>query len=62
MKESGIRIRVDADVKQNFIDACKSNDVTVSQVLRAFMRDYIELNKNPIQKKLFDEVSSFNSQ
>ena len=61
MKESGMRIRVDADVKQSFIDACKSNDVTASQVLRAFMRDYIELNNNPVQKKLFSEADKFNS-
>lgn len=37
-------IKLDAELKDAFISACKSNDSTASQELRNFMREYIRKN------------------
>lgn len=50
MAEPVIRFRVDAQIKKSFEEACKSNDITASQVLRKFIKEYIKKNG---QKNLF---------
>ena len=55
MKESGLRIRVDNDLRQAFLSVCKSEDLTAAQVLRAFMRSYIEQRGDGLQIELFQE-------
>jgi len=40
MKEIIIRARVDEDLKRAFDLACKNTDLTASQVLRKYMREY----------------------
>jgi hypothetical protein len=42
MKDSGLRLRVDNQLKQDFLDLCKSRDETAAQVLRKYMRDYLK--------------------
>ena len=39
-----INHRVPADLKRAFEDACKANDQTASQVIRAMMREYVRAN------------------
>ena len=39
-----INHRVPADLKRAFEDACKANDQTASQVIRAMMREYVSRN------------------
>lgn len=58
MKESGMRIRVEAELRKQFIDACRSRDLTAAQVLRAFMRHYVSQRGSPWQSDLFDSVSA----
>jgi len=41
MREAGLRIRVDDTLRRDFIEACKANDTTAAQVLRACMRSYV---------------------
>lgn len=55
MKESGFRVRVESGLRREFIDLCKSQDLTAAQVLRAYMRDYIERHKDVHQGELFAE-------
>lgn len=55
MKESGFRIRVESSLRQEFIDLCKAQDLTAAQVLRAYMRNYIERHKEVRQRELFTE-------
>lgn len=43
-QSSSMTFRVDADLQAAFIAACKSNDVSAAQVLRAAMRAYLENN------------------
>lgn len=40
--EAGLRIRVDDALRRDFIVTCKNQDTTAAQVLRAFMRSYVE--------------------
>lgn len=40
-KETTFTIRVDSDLKDQFVASCKSNDTTASQVFRGLMRDYV---------------------
>ena len=42
MPESTIVVRVDEELKAAFSDAAKAADRTTSQLVRDFMRDYIE--------------------
>lgn len=54
MAEAGLRIRVDDALRRDFIDTCKANDTTAAQVLRAFMRSYLETHGEQVrQGKLF---------
>jgi hypothetical protein len=41
-KSSNYRIRVEPELHQEFLDACKSKDKSAAQVIREFMRSYIE--------------------
>ena len=41
---SVINHRVPADLKRAFDEACKANDQTGSQVIRAMMREYVRAN------------------
>lgn len=41
MKDAGLRIRVQRELRQAFIEACKADDKSAAQVLREFMREYV---------------------
>lgn len=41
MKDSGIRIRVERDLRDKFLSLCRRKDRPAAQVLREFMREYI---------------------
>ena len=49
-KKTSLLIQLESDLKQSFASVCASQDQTVSQVLRKFMRDYI---KTHAQQDLF---------
>ena len=40
MKDVGLRIRLQRDLREQFLDACRMQDKPASQVLREFMRQY----------------------
>lgn len=46
-------VRVDINLLTNFQNACKDNDQNASQVVRAFMREYVKKhgNQQDISKK-----------
>lgn len=54
-KESGFRVRVNEGLRQDFLAACRANDLTASQVIRRFMKDYVqrELPSSDRQQDLF---------
>lgn len=41
MKDVGLRIRIDRDLREQFVAACKADDKPASQVIREFMREYV---------------------
>lgn len=43
-KTGSMTFRVEDDLQAAFVAACKRNDVTAAQVLRAAMRDYLSRN------------------
>nr|WP_286201028.1 plasmid-related protein [Labrenzia sp. 5N] len=46
MKDSGLRIRVEQKLRQEFLELCRKQDKPASQVIREFMRNYIASNQN----------------
>lgn len=46
MKDVGLRIRVQRELREAFLEACKAEDKPAAQVLREFMRAYIDSRDN----------------
>lgn len=46
MKGSGLRIRVDDDLRQEFLETCKTQHRPAAQVLREFMRSFVKKHKS----------------
>lgn len=46
-KDAGLRIRVDRELREQFLEACRDQDKPAAQVLREFMRDYIATHPVP---------------
>jgi hypothetical protein len=44
MKDAGMRIRVEPELREEFVDICKQKDVPAAQVIRTFMREFIQTN------------------
>lgn len=42
MKDVGLRIRIDRELREQFLEACKAEDKPAAQVIREFMRSYVE--------------------
>lgn len=40
-KDAGLRIRIDRELREAFVAACREEDRPAAQVLREFMRDYV---------------------
>lgn len=52
--ESGLRIRIDTQLREEFIRACKARHTTAAHVLRSFMRAFVEeVSVEAAQGKLF---------
>ena len=41
MKDVGLRIRLEPELRDQFIQTCHDNHVPAAQVLRQFMRQYV---------------------
>jgi hypothetical protein len=40
-KDCGLRIRVQRDLRDKFLEVCRTQDKPAAQVIREFMRDYV---------------------
>ena len=47
MKDVGLRIRVQRELREQFLEACKAQDKPAAQVLREFMREYVGKHGKP---------------
>ncbi|MEO1207191.1 MAG: hypothetical protein AAFV45_12760 [Pseudomonadota bacterium] len=44
-KDVGFRIRIDRELREQFLEVCRAQDKPAAQVLREFMRDYIQTHE-----------------
>lgn len=45
MKDAGLRIRVQRELRESFTEACKAEDKPAAQVIREFMREYVSRHR-----------------
>lgn len=45
MKDVGLRIRIQRDLREEFLEACRRQDKSAAQVLREFMRGYVDRHR-----------------
>jgi hypothetical protein len=57
VKDAGLRVRVEKELRQEFVEACRASGKPAAQVLREFMRDYVIRERVMIQRPLFEETS-----
>lgn len=41
IKDAGVRIRVEKGLRDEFLETCRRQDTPAAQVLRQFMREYV---------------------
>jgi len=56
-KNVGIRIRIEAELRDAFVNACHTQQSSASDVLREFMRAYAAQHHNGQQASLFPAKS-----
>jgi hypothetical protein len=56
MKTAGFRIRVEPELRDAFVNSCRTHDISAAQVLRAYMRYYVQEHAREMQGDLFDEL------
>lgn len=49
-KDAGLRIRVERALREEFLEACRSDDRPAAQVIREFMRKYVARHANKKNK------------
>lgn len=57
-KDAGLRLRVEKELRQDFVEACRATGKPAAQVLREFMRDFVARERVIVQRGLFDEASA----
>jgi hypothetical protein len=55
VKDVGLRLRVEKELRQEFVDACRASGKPAAQVLREFMRDFVTRERLMMQRPLFEE-------
>lgn len=49
-KDAGMRIRVERELRDEFLEACREQDRPAAQVIREFMRKYVRQSKASLQR------------
>lgn len=58
-KSSNLRIRVEPQLHRDFLAVCRMQDRPAAQVLREFMKQFVEQHGLSTQAQLFEPESSF---
>jgi hypothetical protein len=53
LKTAGLRLRVEPELREEFVEACRTEGRAAAQVLRDFMRRYVSENRSAAQQELF---------
>jgi predicted DNA-binding protein len=56
-KDAALRIRLSSELHQQFLEVCKAQDKPAAQVLREYMRSYVQRNKDLIEEDSSDDKS-----
>lgn len=51
MKDSGLRIRIERDLREQFLKVCREQNRPAAQVLRELMRDHIAAHDEQASQK-----------
>ncbi len=52
IKDAGLRLRVERDLREEFVETCRSEGKAAAQVLREYMRAYVARNRAAAQQEL----------
>jgi hypothetical protein len=52
IKDAGMRLRVERDLRHEFVETCRAEGKAAAQVLREYMRDYVARNRAASQGEL----------
>jgi len=55
-KTAALRIRIEPALHKKFLDTCKAQDVSASQVLREFMKRYVSTHERTPQLDFFQQA------
>jgi hypothetical protein len=55
MKDAGLRLRVEKELRAEFVGACRLQGKRAAEVLRDFMRSYVQKESAGLQSSLFKE-------
>jgi antitoxin component of RelBE/YafQ-DinJ toxin-antitoxin module len=55
-KDSGMRVRIERDLREAFVNACQAQGLAASEVLRDFMRSFAAKHSSE-QAMLFGQAS-----
>jgi hypothetical protein len=58
MKDAGMRIRVAPELRDKFVNLCRYNDLSDAQVLRSFLRDFVQTNSDSKRLKVEKQLAS----
>lgn len=51
-KDAGLRLRVERDLREQFVDRCRADGQPAAEVLRSFMREYVAQSSSPESRKV----------
>jgi len=54
-KDAAFRIRVEKELRDEFVELCRRGGRPAAQVIREFMREYVEQRRQTMQTDLFSE-------
>lgn len=52
-KDVGLRLRVERELREEFVELCRAGGRPAAEVLRDFMREYVSQRRSVIQPDLF---------
>ena len=56
-KTVGLRLRLERELREEFLETCRADGQPAAQVLRAFMREYVQRKRATAQGELFGTLS-----
>lgn len=60
-KDKGMRIRVERELREEFLEVCQREGRPAAQVLREFMRNYVAQRQSNLQPSLFFDNNNINT-